>query len=82
MAFFTRLGHAVPEIPLGAEYEGVMVADSGMPLHCHPHLPVMPTALNPRNYPLARQGPPPHYPINYSSIDEEDDQTAARAVDV
>lgn len=105
MAFFTRLGHAVPEVPIGGDYDGVMVADlvepvpavaplgsvsaSGkMTTHVHPHVTVVPAAMNPRNYPLVRQGPPPHYPINYSailhidSIDEEDDQAAGRAVDV
>lgn len=94
MAFFTRQGHAVPELP----YDGVIVADlmdgvyaptlgsvcaaGKMTTHVHPHVTVVPAALNPRNYPLVRQGPPPHYPINYSSIDEEDDQAAGRAVDV
>lgn len=90
MAFFTRLGHAVPEVPHGGEYDGAMVADlpvlgsvcaaGKMTTHVHPHVTV---AMNPRNYPLVRQGPTPHYPINYSSIDEEDDQAVAagRVVD-
>lgn len=123
MAFFTRMGHAVPEVPHGGEYDGVMVADlmvgstaavpgpvllpspqhhhqpvlgsvcaaGKMTTHVHPHVTVtVPAALNPRNYPLVRQGPPPHYPISYSSIDEEDDQVVVtsaggvggRAVDV
>ena len=104
MAFFTRKGHAVPEVPLGGDYDGMMVADpvpqpalpvlgsvcpaGKMTTHVHPHVTVVPAAaLNPRNYPLVRQGPPPHYPINYSSIDEEDDQvvgssSSGRAVDV
>lgn len=91
MAFFTRLGHAVPEVPHGGDYDGVMVAApvlgsvcaaGKMTTHVHPHVTVAAASLNPRNYPLVRQGPPPHYPINYSSIDEEDDQAAVRAVDV
>lgn len=101
MAFFTRKGHAVPEVPHGSEYDGMMeclplppvlgsvcAASGKMTTHVHPHVTVVPAALNPRNYPLVRQGPPPHYPINYSailhidSIDEEEDQVAGRAVDV
>lgn len=103
MAFFTRMGHAVPEVPYGSEYDGAMVADlmmgggpgagvlppvlgsvcaaGKMTTHVHPHVTVVPATMNPRNYPLVRQGPPPHYPINYS-IDEEEDQVAGRAVDV
>lgn len=100
MAFFTRLGHAVPEIPHGGEYDGTIVADLGESTAALGavagstvgKITVVPAAMNPRNYPLVRQGPPPHYPINYSailhinSIDEEDDQSAAaslgRGVDV
>lgn len=83
MAFFTRMGHSVPEFPLGELSICSEMLENPGPSHM-----VVPSMPVTNRHPMLHRQPPPPYgipPINYSSslyidsIDEEEDGACCSA---